>query len=73
MSDPGVYKSVLNLRESEIVLAAKGCGAMGVDTVLVVGQSSEQQGIKELCLAEDFQYIGSLSEAHQGACLRRPI
>ncbi len=71
LSDQTVKKSVYQLREHEAVLAAKGCGAMGMDTVIVVGESSRSEEIKALCFAEDFQYISCLSEAHAGATVRR--
>ncbi len=72
LSDQAVQKSVYQLREHEEVLAAKGCGAMGMDTVIVVAQESDGDKIKQLCLDQDFQYITSLSQAHPGASVRRP-
>lgn len=72
LSDPTVQKSVYKLRENEEILAAKGCGAMGMDTVIVVGENSNAQKIKDLCFNEDFQYITCLRQAHPGATIRRP-
>ncbi len=71
LSDQGVRESVLQVRSNPAVLAAKGCGAMGMDTVIVVGETSQAKTIKELCFAQDFQYISCLSEAHPGAIVRR--
>ncbi len=71
LSDRTVQKSVHSLRETPEVLAAKGCGAMGVDTVIVLGEVSQQEKIKELCAREDFQYITALSNNHGGAMIRR--
>ena len=73
LSDKGVYESVLNLRRNPEVLAAKGCGAMGVDTVIVVGQKSDQKRIEEICLQENFQFVSTLGNSHSGACVRRPM
>lgn len=73
LSDKRVRESVEKLRENDEVLAAKGCGAMGVDTVIVIGESSNAEKIKELCYGEDFQYISSLNLSHGGAQVRRPI
>lgn len=72
LSDPTVQESVYQLRENEEVLAAKGCGAMGMDTVIVLGQVTDAQKIKDLCQGQDFQFITSLGQSHSGACLRRP-
>lgn len=71
LADSSVYKSVEGLRQNPEVLAAKGCGAMGVDTVLILGQKSDREKIQSLCFRQDFQYISSLSELHPGASLRR--
>ena len=73
LSDSDVRERVMSLRKNPEILAAKGCGAMGVDTVLVVGESSSLSRIKQLCQGEDFQYITSLSQAHAGASLTRSI
>lgn len=73
LSNKSVYKSVQKLRESDKVLAAKGCGAMGVDTVIVLGQKSDLKEIKEIAFQEDFQYISSLSLTHKGVCIRRAM
>lgn len=71
LSDGGVQKSVHQLRQKPEVLAAKGCGAMGVDTVIVLAEKSNEEKIKEYCFAQDFQYISCLGQAHPGATLRR--
>lgn len=71
LSDARVRESVLELRRQPQVLAAKGCGAMGMDTVIVVGQTSDAAKIKELCFDQDFQYITCLRNAHPGAMVRR--
>ncbi|MEM7647409.1 MAG: hypothetical protein AAF203_10900 [Pseudomonadota bacterium] len=71
LSDPGIYKTVLDLRENPEVLAAKGCGAMGVDTVLIIAEATDFQKIKDLGQARDFQLIAQLSQRHKGALLRR--
>jgi mevalonate kinase len=71
LSDPQVRQSVERLRKNPEILASKGCGAMGVDTVLVVCEKSDSKKVKDLCFAEDFQFISSLSNAHSGARFRR--
>lgn len=73
LSEKNVRESVEKLKEKPEVLAAKGCGAMGVDTVLVVSQKSDQEKIKNYCFNEDFQYISDLSQAHSGVTTRRPL
>lgn len=73
LSDKTVQKSVKKLRSFPEVLAAKGCGAMGVDTVIVVGEKSNQNAIRNLCLNEDFQFISALSQSHPGARVRRAL
>lgn len=73
LSDKVIHESILKLRKNSEVLAAKGCGAMGVDTVLVIAEKSNENKIKDLCNAEDFQYISSLSNSHLGAQIRRPV
>lgn len=47
LSDKAIYKNVETLRQAPEVLAAKGCGAMGVDTVLVIGEKSNKEKIKK--------------------------
>ncbi len=73
LSDLRVQKSVHKLRKNPEVLAAKGCGAMGIDTVIILAESSNAEKVKSLCYSEDFQYISSLSQSHPGARLRRPV
>jgi len=73
LSDRNIRERVMNLRKNPEILAAKGCGAMGIDTVLVIGESSNLDRIQQLCQNEDFQYITSLSQAHPGAILTRSI
>jgi hypothetical protein len=73
LTDKRIRESVAKFRADEKVLAAKGCGAMGVDTVIVVAEKSDGKYIKELCLNEDFQFITSLTNAHGGARVRREI
>lgn len=73
LSDKRICESVATLRADPKVLAAKGCGAMGVDTVIVVAEKSDAKYIKELCSNEDFQFISTLSNAHGGASIRREI
>ena len=73
LSDQSVQKSVNNLRKHPEILAAKGCGAMGVDTVIVVAEKSNEDKIKSLCLSQDFQYISCLSQSHMGARVRRAL
>ena len=72
LSDPNVYSSILELRRSEKVLAAKGCGAMGMDTVIVLAEKSAENEIKEMCYTHDFQFITSVLNSHSGAIVRRP-
>ena len=71
LSDQDIQKKVLKLREAPEVLAAKGCGAMGMDTLLVVGESSEASHLKSLVLNQGFEYITCLSQSHGGAKIRR--
>lgn len=73
LADKRISESVAKLRADEKVLAAKGCGAMGVDTVIVVAEKSDGKYIKELCLNEDFQFISSLANSHGGASVRKEI
>ena len=73
LSDQSVFDSVMKLRESELVLAAKGCGAMGMDTVIVVTQNSDSEKVKELAFQEDFQFISSTESLHSGSCVRREM
>ncbi len=73
LSDMRVQKSVHQLRKHPEVLAAKGCGAMGIDTVIVLGEKSNEDKIKNLSFGEDFQFITSLSQSHPGARIRRPL
>ncbi len=73
LSDQSVKKSIDALKRYPQVLAAKGCGAMGIDTVIVVAEKSDMSFIKEICSDQDFQYISSLSNAHPGASFRRTL
>lgn len=73
LSDSTVYESVQKLRHHPSILAAKGCGAMGVDTVLVIAEQSAAQEVRDLCSQEDFQWITSLSQVHDGAQVRRTV
>jgi mevalonate kinase len=73
LSDPSVRQAVMSLRQSPDVLAAKGCGAMGVDTVIVLAEKSAKSQLIQLAQTQDFQYISSLSQTHAGACMRRSV
>ena len=70
LSDKSVKSSVDKIRKNPEVLAAKGCGAMGVDTVIVVAESTNKDKILQVCMDEDFQFISSLQQAHPGATVR---
>jgi mevalonate kinase len=72
LSDKRVRQSVERLRSHNEVLAAKGCGAMGVDTVIVLAEKSDEDKVRDLCFAEDFTFISSLGQSHPGAQVRRP-
>ena len=67
-SDSGVRAGVDGLREHPEVLAAKACGAMGLDTVIVVACFSDENKIKELGSQWGFRLTSHLSQAHPGAC-----
>ena len=56
-----------------MVLAAKGCGALGMDTVIVIAESSDSEKIKELANQEDFQFISSTKAIHSGASVGREM
>ncbi len=71
LSNKTVKESVNQLRQHPAVLAAKGCGAMGMDTVIIVAETSSAEIVKEISYDQDFQYIGCLSESHPGAVVRR--
>ncbi|NQZ19496.1 MAG: hypothetical protein HRT44_09615 [Bdellovibrionales bacterium] len=73
LSDSTVYDSVMTLRDSEMVLGAKGCGALGMDTVIVVCESTNKEKVKELANQQDFQFISSTEKLHQGVSLGRQM
>ena len=73
LSDSDIYQRVEKLRSHPDVLAAKGCGAMGVDTVIVLAESSALANIEKLAQAEGLSFVSSLSNANTGASVRRPM
>ena len=68
LSDHKVRNGVNKLREQPEILAAKACGAMGMDAVLVVARLSDADGIKRFGEEQGFSLISKLSQSHPGVC-----
>ena len=68
LSHAQVYERVLRLRENPKVLAAKGCGALGVDTVLFVVRLEDRENFKKDIKKElkNWTFVSSLSNLHGG-------
>ena len=69
LSDSKVQTCVYRLREEpEILAAKKACGAMGMDTVLVVARLSDEDKIEKLGQEQGFTLVSQLKQSHSGAC-----
>lgn len=66
LSDSEVRKKVLELRQEPEVLCAKGCGAMGVDTVALIVQDSDFDRVNSLAKKQGFDFVTSMKEVHEG-------
>ena len=66
LSDYKVRTGINHLRKQPEVLAAKGCGAMGVDTVLVVARLSDRSRVEKLGGEQGFSLISCLDQSHSG-------
>ncbi len=73
LSDHKVRADVSKLREQPEILAAKACGAMGMDTVLVVARLSDGDKIKALGEDQGFSLISRLSRSHSGVRCSHPV
>lgn len=59
LAAPQVRQAVLQLRKDPRVRAAKGCGAMGVDTVLVLAKTVDQDAVRHLGRERGWEFIAS--------------
>ena len=70
-SDSKVQSCVYRLREEPEILAAKACGAMGMDTVLIVARLSDEDKIIKLAKEHGLSFVSQLKQSHKGVCYNR--
>ncbi len=68
LSDPKVQARVHRLREQPEVLAAKACGAMGMDTVLIISRLSDENKVRKFAEEQGFSLVSQLKQSHPGVC-----
>lgn len=69
--DTEIHEKVTQLRQYSTIDAAKGCGAMGVDTVLVLGDRQDEESIIAQGKNLGFEYISGLGDLGQGTEVHR--
>gem|GEM_PF-3755978 len=65
LADEEVRERCLQLRNHNFVDGAKGCGAMGLDTVLVLGKIENKESIFQVAKKLDLQFVASSTDVYQ--------
>ena len=66
LADLDVREIAATLRAEDYVLAAKGCGAMGIDTVLTIGLEEDRASIISQAESLNLDFVTSLQDLHGG-------